>query len=160
MNYWCRFIEDLFMTEYLVYTLDKFTFKVAADRFYTPEGVWAKADGAQITVGVSDFFQQHNGDVAFAEVQEVGTAVSANDTFANIETIKVDIDLSCPVNGKISAVNDTLVFEAEIINQDPYGAGWIAIIEAADWPADQSALMTAEVYFAHMQTQAQEETGT
>jgi glycine cleavage system H protein len=145
------------MSQYLEYTLDKFTFKVATDRFYTAEGVWAKADGDQITVGVSDFFQQHNGDVAFAEVVEEGTAVSANDEFADIETIKVDIAISSPVSGTITAVNETLELEAEIINQDPYEAGWIAIITADDWPTDQANLMTPEAYFEHMKVQAQEE---
>jgi glycine cleavage system H protein len=145
------------MSQYLEYTLDKFTFKVATDRFYTAEGVWAKADGDQITVGVSDFFQQHNGDVAFAEVVEEGTAVSANDEFADIETIKVDIAISSPVSGTITAVNETLELEAEIINQDPYEAGWIAVITADDWPTDQADLMTPEAYFEHMKVQAQEE---
>jgi glycine cleavage system H protein len=145
------------MSQYLEYTLDKFTFKVATDRFYTAEGVWAKADGDQITVGVSDFFQQHNGDVAFAEVVEEGTAVSANDEFADIETIKVDIAISSPVSGTITAVNETLELEAEIINQDPYEDGWIAVISADDWAADQANLMTPEVYFEHMKVQAQEE---
>jgi glycine cleavage system H protein len=145
------------MSQYLEYTLDKFTFKVATDRFYTAEGIWAKADGDQITVGVSDFFQQHNGDVAFAEVVEAGTAVSANAEFADIETIKVDIALSSPVSGTITAVNETLEMEAEIINQDPYEAGWIAIIIAADWATDQANLMTPEAYFEHMKVQAQEE---
>jgi glycine cleavage system H protein len=145
------------MSQYLEYTLDKFTFKVATDRFYTAEGVWAKADGDQITVGVSDFFQQHNGDVAFAEVVEEGTAVSANDELADIETIKVDIAISSPVSGTITAVNETLELEAEIINQDPYEAGWIAVITADDWPTDQANLMTPEAYFEHMKVQAQEE---
>lgn len=145
------------MSQYLEYTLDKFTFKVATDRFYTAEGVWAKADGDQITVGVSDFFQQHNGDVAFAEVVEAGTAVSASDELANIETIKVDIALTSPVGGTITAVNETLELEAEIINQDPYEAGWIAVITAADWASDQANLMTPEAYFEHMKVQAQEE---
>jgi glycine cleavage system H protein len=145
------------MSQYLEYTLDKFTFKVATDRFYKAEGVWAKADGDQITVGVSDFFQQHNGDVAFAEVVEEGTAVSANDEFADIETIKVDIAISSPVSGTITAVNEALELEAEIINQDPYEAGWIAIISADDWPTDQANLMTPEAYFEHMKVQAQEE---
>lgn len=147
------------MIDYLEYTLDKFTFKVAADRFYSPEGMWAKADGDQITVGVSDFFQQHNGDVAFAEVVEVGTAVSANDEFATIETIKVDVELPCPVSGTIIAVNEKLELEAEVINQDPYGAGWLAIIEAEGWTSDQGNLMTPETYFEHMKVQAQEEAG-
>lgn len=145
------------MVEFLEYTLDKFTFKVATDRFYNPEGVWAKADGGRVTVGVSDFFQQHNGDVAFAEVWEVGTAVSPNNEFATIETIKVDVELPCPVSGTIAAVNEKLELEAEIINQDPYGAGWLTVIAAADWAADQANLMTPEAYFEHMKGQAQEE---
>jgi glycine cleavage system H protein len=145
------------MSEYLEYTLDKFTFKVATDRFYTPEGVWAMADGDQVTVGVSDFFQQRNGDVAFAEIVEVETAVSPNDPFANIETIKVDIELACPVSGTIVAVNEKLEMEAEVINQDPYGAGWLAVIEAAAWAVDQSNLLTPSAYLEHMKVQAQEE---
>jgi glycine cleavage system H protein len=145
------------MSDNLQYTLDKFTFKVAADRFYTPEGVWAKADGSQVTVGVSDFFQQHHGDVAFAEVKEVETAVSAHDSFANIETIKVDVELSSPISGVITAVNEKLELEAEIINQDPYGEGWLAVIEATDWPADQTNLLTPAAYLEIMKVQAQEE---
>jgi glycine cleavage system H protein len=147
------------MSDYLEYTLDKFTFKVATDCFYNSEGVWVKADGNQITVGVSDFFQQQNGDVAFAEVKEAGTAVTANDDFANIETIKVDVELPSPVSGTIIAVNERLEMEAEIINQEPYGDGWLAIIEATDWPADKANLMTPEEYFEHMKAQAEEEVG-
>ena len=147
------------MAEFLEFTLDKFTFKVATDRFYNPEGVWAKAEDSRITVGVSDFFQQHNGDVAFAEVWEVNTAVYTHDEFATIETIKVDIELPCPVSGTIAAVNDKLELEAEVINQDPYGEGWLAVIEAPDWAADQAGLMTPEAYFEHMKAQAQEEAG-
>ncbi len=147
------------MSEYLEYTLDKFTFKVATDRLYTTEGVWAKANGSLVTVGVSDFFQQRNGDVAFAEVKEVKTAVSTSDEFATIETIKVDVELPCPVSGTIAEVNEKLELEAEIINQDPYGEGWLAVIEAADWATDQANLMTPEAYFEHIKAQAQEEAG-
>ena len=147
------------MSGYLEYTLDKFTFKVAADRLYSAEGVWAKADGDQITVGVSDFFQQRNGDVAFAEVVEVGTAVVVNDQFATIETIKVDIELLSPVRGTIVAVNEKLELEAEVINQDPYDTGWLVVIAADDWAADQNGLMPPEAYLAHMKAQAQEEKG-
>lgn len=147
------------MAEFLEYTLDKFTFKVATDRFYNPEGVWAKAEGDQVTVGVSDFFQQRNGDVAFAEVKEVGTAVAATAEFATIETIKVDIELPCPVSGTIAAVNEKLELEAEVVNQDPYGEGWLALITAADWDADRANLMTPEAYLEHMKVQAQAEAG-
>lgn len=147
------------MNEYLEYTLDKFTFKVATDRYYTSDGVWVKLDDDKVIVGVSDFFQQHNGDVAFAEIWGVGTAVTPNDEFATIETIKVDIELPCPVSGTIVAVNEKLELEGELINQDPYGEGWLVAIEAADWAADQANLMTPEAYFEHMKVQAQEEAG-
>ena len=145
------------MIDYLEYTLDKFIFKVATDCLYNSAGVWVKAEGDQVTVGVSDFFQQHNGDVAFVEMAEVGTAVSVNDDFATIETIKVDIELPCPVSGTITAVNEDLEMEAELINQDPYGAGWIATIEAAEWLASQDKLLTPEAYLEEMKAQAQEE---
>ena len=145
------------MNDSLEYTLDKFTFKVATDRFYTSEGVWVKADGNKITVGVSDYFQQRNGDVAFAEVMEVETAVSANDTFATIETIKVDIELASPVSGTIVAVNEKLEMEAELINQDPYGDGWLVVIEAADWATDHSNLLTPAAYLEQMKSQVEEE---
>lgn len=145
------------MSQYLEYTLDKFTFKVATDRLYTAEGIWAKEENNHVTIGVSDFFQQRNGDVAFAEVTEEETAVSINDTFATIETIKVDIELACPVSGTIVAVNEKLEMEAEVINQDPYGTGWLAVIKVADWAADQSNLLTPTAYLEHMKVQVQEE---
>ena len=145
------------MSQYLEYTLDKFTFKVATDCLYNVDGVWARANGTRVTVGVSDFFQQHNGDVAFAEVWAAGRSVAVGDEFATIETIKADVELSSPVTGKIVASNDKLVLEAEIINQEPYGAGWLAVIEAADWPTERANLMTPEAYFEHMKAQAQAE---
>lgn len=148
------------MTEYLEYTLDKFTFRVATDRLYSRDGVWARADGDRVAVGVSDFVQQRNGDVAFAEVWDEGTAVSVGDEFANIETIKVDLELPCPISGTIAAVNEALELEAEVINQDPYGSGWIAVIEATDWVADRAGLMAPEAYLEHIRIQAQEEAGS
>jgi len=148
------------MSQYLEYTLDKFTFKVATDRHYTIEGLWLKSDGNSVIVGVSDFFQQHNGDVAFAEVVEEGTAVSIGDEMATIETIKVDIELTSPIRGTIVKVNEKLELEAEIINQDPFDTGWLADIKPDDWAQDQSGLMSPEAYFEHMKTQAHEEAGT
>ena len=81
------------MPDMLETTIDKFTFKVATDRYYTSEGVWAKPDGARVRVGLSDFLQQRSGDVAFAEVKPAGTSVRFGDEIAGIETIKVNISL-------------------------------------------------------------------
>ena len=147
------------MSEFLEYELAKFTFKVATDRLYSPAGVWIKAEGERITVGVSDFFQQRNGDVAFADVVPVGTAVASGDELATIETIKVDVELPAPISGVVSAINEALEMEAEVINQDPYGDGWLVVIEASDWPADQVRLLAPEDYFELMKREAQEGVG-
>ena len=88
------------MPEYLETTVDKFIFKVATDRLYSAEGVWALADGDRIRVGVTDFLQQLSGDVAFAEVKPAGTAVAAGDEVAAIETIKANVEVPSPVGGR------------------------------------------------------------
>ena len=86
------------MPEFLETTVDKFIFKVATDRFYNGEGVWALPEGKLVRIGLSDFLQQRSGDVAFAEVNQRDTA-SFGDEAAVIETIKVNIALSSPVAG-------------------------------------------------------------
>ena len=146
------------MITFLEFNQDKFTFKVATDRLYNAAGVWAKADGDNIIIGVSDFFQQRNGDVAFAEVREIGTAVTQAAAFANIETIKVDVELPSPVSGVIAATNDKLEMEPEFINSDPYGEGWLITVAAENWAADESQLMSPAVYLKHIKAEIDMET--
>jgi glycine cleavage system H protein len=146
------------MSQYLETTVDKFTFKVATDRFYNDEGVWAKPDGKNIRIGLSDYLQQRSGDVAFAEVKPADTDIAFGDEIAVIETIKVNISLSSPVTGKILEVNPMMETAPEAINQDPYGAGWLALIEAPNWEANRSSLLDPKVYFARMKTEAEDET--
>jgi glycine cleavage system H protein len=145
------------MTEYLETTVDKFIFKVATDRLYNGEGVWAKTEGDYIRIGLSDFLQQRSGDVAFAEVKPEGTELAFGDDVAVIETIKVDISLSSPVSGKVVEVNPVMQDAPEAINQDPYGAGWLALIVATDWETDRAQLFDSQVYFAKMKVEAEEE---
>ncbi len=148
------------MPEYLEATVDKFTFRVATERAYNGEGVWALAEGdSRVRIGLSDFLQQRSGDVAFAEVQPEGTALAAGDEVAVIETIKVNIGLSSPVSGTVVAVNPAMDMEPEVINADPYGEGWLAVIEASDWEADRASLLSPEQYFAIMKRDAEEEAG-
>ncbi len=144
------------MTDYLEITFDKFIFKVAKDRYYTSEGVWAKAEGSRVRVGLSDFLQQRSGDVAFAEIKPVDTPVRLGDELAVIETIKVNISLGSPVNGKIVEVNPAMQTTPEVINQDPYEAGWVALVTAEDWEADCAHLLDAQAYFAQVKHQAEE----
>jgi glycine cleavage system H protein len=145
------------MPDYLETTVDKFIFTVATDRLYSAEGIWALADGNRVRVGMTDFLQQLNGDVAFAEVQPEGTAVATGDEVAAIETIKANVEVPSPVGGAIVEVNPALELSPEVINQDPYGEGWLVVIEASDWPTDRDALLGPQAYFELMKGQAEEE---
>lgn len=147
------------MPEFLEVTVDKFTFKVATDRFYTREGVWVLPEADRARIGLSDFLQQRSGDIAFAEIKPVGTALAIGDEVASIETIKVNVALSAPVNGTLIEVNPAMDTSPEAINQDPYGAGWLAVIAPTDWEADRTRLLDAQAYFAVMKAEAEEEAG-
>jgi glycine cleavage system H protein len=145
------------MPDYLETTVDKFIFKVATDRLYSAEGIWALPDGNRVRVGMTDFLQQLNGDVAFAEVQPEGTAVATGDEVAAIETIKANVSVTSPVGGTVAEVNPAMELSPEAINQDPYGQGWLVVIEASDWPTDRDALLGPQAYFELMKGQAEEE---
>ena len=139
-------------------TVDKFTFKVATDRFYSREGVWALPAADRVQIGLSDFLQQRSGDIAFTEIKPVGTVLAVGDEVASIETIKVNVALSVPVSGKVIEVNPAMDSAPEAINQDPYGAGWLAVIAASDWESDRSRLLDAAAYFEVVKREAEEET--
>ena len=147
------------MPEYLEVTADKFTFRVATDRLYSQEGVWIlpQPDSTRVRVGLADYLQQHNGDVAFAKVKPVGTKLAAGDQFAEIETIKAMVDLHAPVSGTIVEVNAPLHTGPEAINQAPYEAGWLAVIEPSAWEAERSKLLGPAAYFAVMQAEVRED---
>jgi glycine cleavage system H protein len=145
------------MPDNLALTLDKFIFQVALDRFYSPEGLWAKPEVGGVRIGLSDFLQQRSGDVAFAEVQPAGTLLKTGDEVAVIETIKVNLSLAAPLSGKIIVVNPAMETSPEAINQDPYGAGWLAVIEATEWESDCQLLLSPQSYFAKIKIEAEQE---
>jgi glycine cleavage system H protein len=145
------------MPEYLETTVDKFTFRVATDRLYTAEGVWALDIGGSVRVGVTDYIQQRSGDVAFAEVKPLGTSVAPDEEVGSIETIKANISLGAPLAGTVAEVNPLLETAPETINADPYGDGWLAAIAPEDWAADQKRLLDPAAYFALMKEQAEKE---
>ena len=122
------------MPEFLQITIDKFIFRVATDRLYSPHGVWMlETGGGRVRVGVSDYVQQRNGDVAFVHSRPKGTSLAQGDELAELETIKATVDVISPLAGTIVEVNAALDLNPENVNQDPYGKGWLAVIEAADW---------------------------
>jgi glycine cleavage system H protein len=144
--------------EILELTVDKFTFRVPKGLYYSEAGVWVKLEGEVARLGLSDFAQQRSGDVAFAEVKSPGVLLEPGDEFATVETIKVDIALPSPVGGEIIEVNPALEDAPERINEDPYGAGWLARVELAVWEADRAQLLDADAYYALIKRQAEEET--
>ena len=134
------------MPDLLELTVDKFTFRIATGRYYTREGVWALAEDQRVRIGLSDYLQQSSGDVAFVEVEAEGTEVAFGDEVAAIETMKTDVIVLSPVSGRVVEVNPALATTPEGINQDPYGEGWLAVIEARDWEADRARLLGARAY--------------
>jgi glycine cleavage system H protein len=145
------------VTDYLEYRIDKFTFRIAEDRFYNGEGLWAKLENNQVRIGISDFLQQRSGDVAFAEIKPQGTAMAFGDEVAVIETIKVNISLTSPVSGRVIEVNLVMETAPEAINQDPYETGWLALIEATDWETDLARLLDPQAYFDKIKVEAEQE---
>ncbi len=146
------------MAELLEIAADKFTFRVAADRMYSPEGVWVRPESAgRVRVGLTDFMQQHNGDVAFLSVKQVGTRFETGDEFAELETVKVNLGVQVPVGGTVVEVNAALELTPEVVNQDPYGEGWLAVIEPSGWEQDRAKLLDASAYLKLVQSRVEQE---
>ena len=145
------------MALFLETTVDKFTLRVDPTCYFNPEGVWVRIEGKRARLGLSDFLQQHSGDIAFVEVKPAGTVLAFGIEFSTIETIKVNIELSSPVSGKVVLVNPALETAPEVINQDPYGEGWLCEVELSDWQTDRSHLLDATAYFDKMRREAEDE---
>jgi glycine cleavage system H protein len=143
--------------DYLETTVDKFVFRVATDRRYAPDGIWAQVDGRRVRVGLTDYLQQRGGDVAFVHVKPLGTELAGGDEFAELETIKVNQSLVLPLGGTVVEINSTLSVTPEVINQDPYGKGWLAVIETADGEAELAILLAPDAYLSAMRSLAEQE---
>jgi glycine cleavage system H protein len=143
--------------QYIETNVDKFVFRVATDRLYSDDGIWALSEGNRVRVGLTDFVQQRAGDAAFVHLKPIGTSLAAGDEIAELETIKVTLSLLAPVSGTIAEINSSLDLSPETINQDPYGKGWLAVIEVADWDAARAGLFTPEVYSKVIRAQAERE---
>jgi glycine cleavage system H protein len=142
---------------FLELTIDKFIFRVDPDCYYSAEGVWVKIEKNMARIGLSDFMQQRSGDIAFVDIKKTGTELTVGDYFSTIETIKVNVDLISPVSGKIVLLNPALQFTPELINQDPYGEGWLCEVEMDDWKKDKFGLLDPGAYFEIMKRDAEEE---
>lgn len=115
---------------------------IPSDLLYTTSHEWARVDGDTVTMGITDFAQHQLGDLTFVELPEAGTAFDKGDEIGSVESVKAASEVYSPVTGTVDAVNEELEDAPELVNQDPYGKGWMVRFKAAA-PED---LMDAEAY--------------
>lgn len=142
------------MSEFLEAMVDKFSFKVATDRLYTADHLWLKMEDELVLVGLTDYLQQTAGDVAFAEPRAVGITLASGEELANIETMKTTLDIPAPLAGVIQAINSRLKDEPELVNQDPYGQGWLVKLEVSNWETVRQNLLEPDIYYEIMKAEA------
>jgi len=118
---------------------------VPDDLRYSSDHEWARADGAVVRIGITDYAQDALGDIVFVDLPAIGTELAAGGTLGEVESTKSVSEIYAPVAGRVVAVNAKLADAPETMNQDPYGEGWIAEIEVAD-PGALGALLEAAAY--------------
>ena len=122
------------------------------DLRYHREHEWVRVDGKQATLGISRFAQDALGDIVFIDLPKVGATVSAGQQIGEVESTKTTSSLYTPVSGKITTVNTDLKDHPEVVNSDPYGKGWMVVMELSD-PGQIDTLMTADQYEAFLASQ-------
>ncbi len=114
---------------------------------YTKDHEWIRVEGDEAFIGVTDFAQKELGDIVYVEIETVGETLQQQDIFGTIEAVKTVSDLYMPVSGEILELNPALDNNPELVNEDPYGEGWMVRIRLSD-PAEVAQLMDAAAYEA------------
>jgi glycine cleavage system H protein len=112
---------------------------------YTKDHEWISIEGTTATIGITDFAQGELGDIVFVDISAQGKKLGAEEVFGTVEAVKTVSDLFLPVAGTVTEINTALDANPELVNTDPYGAGWMVKVEV-DNPADIEDLLTAEAY--------------
>ncbi len=115
------------------------------DLKYTKDHEWIRVEGEEAVVGITDFAQRELGDIVFVDINSIGEDVAQDEVFGTIEAVKTVSDLFMPVAGTVLAVNEKIDGSPELVNQDPYGEGWLVRVKLAD-AADVEGLLSAEAY--------------
>lgn len=113
---------------------------------YSQEHEWAKKDNGVIRIGITDFAQDQLGDIVFVELPEEGAELGQGEEFGTLESVKAVSEVYMPVGGTIKAVNSELEEKPELVNQDPYGQGWLLEVTPKD-PSELNSLMDKKGYF-------------
>lgn len=122
------------------------------DRAYTAEHEWAKKEKGRVTVGITDYAQDQLGDVVFVGLPEVGTEVTAGEPLGEVESTKSVSDVYSPVSGKVLESNAAVEANPELINSDPYGGGWLVVIETKE--ESSGGMLSADQYRALIEPDA------
>ena len=112
---------------------------------YTDDHEWAKKNGDVVRIGISDYAQDQLGDIVFVELPEVGDKFDKGEEFGTVESVKAVSELYMPMGGEVTAINETLTDEPELVNSDPYDGGWMMEIKASD-PAEMDAMKSKADY--------------
>ena len=112
------------------------------DLFFTKDHIWVKAEGNQVTIGLSDFGQGIAGDILFIEMPNIGRKITKDEAFMSMESGKWVGRVKAPISGTVAEANEELEWETNLVNSDPYGEGWLAKITASDL-SELDTLLTA-----------------
>lgn len=119
--------------------------EVKEDLLYTNDHEWVRIEGDEATVGITDYAQSELGEIVFVDVPTIGESIQQFDVFGSVEAVKTVADLNMPMSGTIKVFNNRLDSEPELVNNDPYGDGWIIKISLDD-PREVTNLLTPEQY--------------
>jgi len=122
--------------------------KTPADLKYTKNDEWLRIEGDTATIGVTDYAQDQLNDIVYVEFPDVGAAFKQGDSFGVVESVKAASDIFMPIGGTVTAVNDALSDEPELINTDPYGKGWLIQFKLTD-AAEAAGLMDSAAYIEY-----------
>jgi glycine cleavage system H protein len=125
------------------------------DLYYHQEHSWARVDGSRVTVGMTDFFQKEAGDIVFVDLPDEDEDVEQGEVCGKIQSRKWIGKLVAPVSGEIVEINEDLEEDTSLINSDPYGEGWILVIEAEDLDSDLGNLIRGDAVAAFIESEIQ-----
>lgn len=114
--------------------------------YYSEEHTWARQDGEEIVIGISDYAQEQLGEIVFVELPEPGTMVEKNEIFGTVESVKTASELYMPISGTITQVNTALEDAPEIVNTEPFTEGWLIKVQPSEQSELPASLLNAEQY--------------
>ena len=120
---------------------------IPANLYYTKEHEWIRVEGNEAYVGITDYAQSELGEIVFVDINTVGETLGQGEVFGSVEAVKTVSDLNMPVEGEVLEVNETINDQPELVNNDPYGEGWMIKISVAN-PEELNNLLDAEGYQA------------